>query len=46
MSKTWRENPEKYRGKKKKKHYDSVRMSKGDYNSLIIDRLSREIFKK
>lgn len=46
MSKTWRENPEKYRGKKKKKHFDSQRMSKKEFETLVIDRLSRELFNK
>jgi hypothetical protein len=46
MSKTWKENPEKYKIKKKKKHHDSERMTHKQYAEFLIDKLSREIFNK
>ncbi len=44
MGKTYREQPGKYKTKKKK-HYQSEKMSKKEYDALILEKLSREIFR-
>ncbi len=46
MGRTYRENPTKYKVKKNKKHKDSERMTHKQYAEFLIDRLSREIFRK